>query len=237
MLLFLPSHAVSRPAFLKRGPCATQTRLFTARIPACKSDVENGAQVDALSRRDVLSSAMACNTFFLGIQLCTQPASAAAPAASGDWSSPGLNVPEDKDTPKFYKTSSGVKVQELSSGSSAGAGAKEGDLVLLDYVLRRSNGYFIYGTIEGVSFQPKDVPVGPVALRLGDPKVVLGLQEVLLGMRQGQKRRALVPPEVGYVDCTQQEPQPPTFATRRQLQNHCKEPLLFEVQVLRITPA
>lgn len=27
-------------------------------------------------------------------------------------------------------------------------------------------GYFIYGTVDGVSFQPKDVPVGPVALKL-----------------------------------------------------------------------
>ena len=38
--------------------------------------------------------------------------------------------------------------------------AKPGDTVLIDYVLRRSNGYFIYATQEGVSFQPKvgDVP-------------------------------------------------------------------------------
>lgn len=31
---------------------------------------------------------------------------------------------------------------------------------------RRANGYFIYGTVDGVSFQPKDVPVGPVRLQL-----------------------------------------------------------------------
>lgn len=30
----------------------------------------------------------------------------------------------------------------------------------------RSNGYFIYGTVDGVSFQPKDVPVGPMRLQL-----------------------------------------------------------------------
>ena len=28
-------------------------------------------------------------------------------------------------------------------------------------VLRRSNGYFIYSTVEGVSYQPRSVPTGP----------------------------------------------------------------------------
>lgn len=32
--------------------------------------------------------------------------------------------------------------------------------------------YFIYGTIEGVSFQPKDVPVGPVSATLGKHQVI-----------------------------------------------------------------
>lgn len=34
-----------------------------------------------------------------------------------------------------------------------------------------------------------------------------------------------------------QEPQPPTFGTKRQLQSHCTEPLLFELEMLRVTPA
>lgn len=46
----------------------------------------------------------------------------------------------------------------------------------------------------------------------------------------------LIPPELGYVDGSgQQQPQPPTFATKRQLANHSKEPLLFEVQLLKVT--
>lgn len=56
--------------------------------------------------------------------------------------------------------------------------AKLGDVVLFDYVLRRANGYFIYGTIEGVSFQPKDTPVGPVAFKLGNGTLIPGLEEV-----------------------------------------------------------
>jgi hypothetical protein len=71
---------------------------------------------------------------------------AAAKVASGDWSSPGLATPEDEHAPKFFKTASGVKVQELAPGS--GPTAQTGDFVLFDYVLRRANGYFIYGALQ-----------------------------------------------------------------------------------------
>jgi hypothetical protein len=101
-------------------------------------------------------------------QLATSPSLAASRPRSksptGDWSSPGLATPEDDAAPKFFKTPSGVKVQVLAEGS--GAVAKSGDRILLDYVLRRSNGYFIYSNVEGVSFQPKDLPTGAVVLTL-----------------------------------------------------------------------
>jgi hypothetical protein len=43
------------------------------------------------------------------------------------------------------KLGNGVKMQLLASGS--GREAQVGDRVLFDYVLRRSNGYFIYGFV------------------------------------------------------------------------------------------
>lgn len=46
--------------------------------------------------------------------------------------------------------------------------------------------------------------------------------------------RALIPPEQGYSNCNLNEPQPPTFATKRQLINYCKGPLLFEIALLRV---
>lgn len=72
----------------------------------------------------------------------TVPAHAKSSANPGQWSSPGLDAPEDPAIPKFFKTESGVKVQELAVGSGDVAAAP-GDTVLFDYVLRRSNGYFI----------------------------------------------------------------------------------------------
>ena len=84
-----------------------------------------------------------------------------------------------------------------------------------------------------MSFQPRDVPVGPVSFQLGSGTLIPGLEEVFTGMQPGGKRRVLVPPELGYADASLQ-PQPPTFATKRQLENHKGEPLLFELQLLKV---
>ena len=89
------------------------------------------------TRREVLGAV----PLAVGI-LASSSAPALAKTAAGDWSSPGLATPEDEGEPKFFKTASGVKVQQLTAGS--GPEAKPGDAVLLDYVLRRANGYFIY---------------------------------------------------------------------------------------------
>ena len=88
-------------------------------------------------------------------------------------------------------------------------------------------------TVEGVSFQPRDVPVGPGSYRWGDGTLIPGLEEVLLGMAPGARVRALVPPELGYTSPSLAPPMP-TFATRRQLENHRTEPLLFELALLRV---
>jgi hypothetical protein len=89
----------------------------------------------------------------LASSLAVQQQPAAAKVATGDWSSPGLATPEDEYAPKFFKTASGVKVQELAPGS--GPTAQTGDFVLFDYVLRRANGYFIYGALQRL--QPRQL--------------------------------------------------------------------------------
>lgn len=57
-----------------------------------------------------------------------------------------------------------------------------------------------------------------------------------MGLKAGGKRRILVPPELGYATdaLLEADPRMPTFATRRQLTNHRAEPLLFEVQLVRV---
>ena len=69
----------------------------------------------------------------------------------------------------------------------------------------------------------------------GDGSTIPGLSEALAGMREGGKRRCLIPPSVGYAGGRSElAPQMPTFATKRQLLNHSNEPLLFEIQLLKV---
>lgn len=84
--------------------------------------------------------------------------------------------------------------------------------------------------MEGVSFQPSDVPIGPILLDLKSGNVILGLKEAIVGMKKNGKRRVLVPPELGYLNDGKMQPQMPTFATKRQVENHKSEALLFEVE-------
>jgi hypothetical protein len=227
-----PAGAAVAPAARAR---AGALRRRAARPAAARASADDGAGPScALIRRDAIAYGLAL--------LASGPAGPAAAAAasikrllggSGDWSSPGLSAPVDDAAPKFFKTPGGVPVQELAAGE--GPTARPGQRVLVDYVLRRANGYFIYATVEGVSFQPRDVPTGPVLLTLGDGSVVPGLEEVLLTMRRGGKRRVLLPPAQGYPGrAAAIQPKMPTFATQRQLDTHSAEPLMFEVQVLRV---
>lgn len=89
-------------------------------------------------------------------------------------------------------------------------------------------------TVEGVSFQPKDIPTGPVAFQVGSGDLIPGLDAALVGTRAGEKLRVLVKPENGYLS-PQSEPRPPTWSVKRQLQQHAQEPLLFEILVRRIS--
>jgi hypothetical protein len=78
----------------------------------------------------------------------------------------------------------------------SGEPAKAGDSVQYDYTLRRANGYFIFATVAcGIGCGDGT----PEVAALGSGKLIAGLDELLTGMRPGEKRRALIPPALGYV--------------------------------------
>jgi len=77
---------------------------------------------------------------------------------------------------------------------------------------------------------------------VGDPyRFVLGESDsvpkavapALVGMREGGRRRVLVPPQLGWTGDTVL-PKPGTFGAGRRLENHRSEPLLFEADLIRI---
>lgn len=73
----------------------------------------------------------------------------------------------------------------------------------------------------------------PVTLPLDEKQIIKGLKDVLVGMKVGGKRRALIPPSTGYLN-ENLKPIPEEFGPRRSLLSHAKEPLIFEVQLLKI---
>lgn len=122
--------------------CTTNSSISTSRVSPKSAQTSQATAKDigtVIDRRQLALGLTA--TTAVASLISSQPAAAAQSA--GDWSSPGLAAPEDDALPKFFKTNSGVKVQMLVPGSGPKAG--KGDAVLIDYVLRRANGYFIYG--------------------------------------------------------------------------------------------
>ncbi|KAK7289612.1 hypothetical protein RIF29_03383 [Crotalaria pallida] len=147
------------------------------------------------------------------------------------YASPALAAPimPDMKEPEVIRTMklpSGVRIQDIVQGE--GPEAVSGDLVEFNYVCRRANGYFVYSTVDQFSGESK-----PVVLPLDENQMIVGLKEVLTGMRVGGKRRALIPPSAGYVN-DNLKPIPEEFGPRRSLFSHAQEPLVFEVQLLKI---
>ncbi|XP_078438031.1 peptidyl-prolyl cis-trans isomerase FKBP16-1, chloroplastic-like [Wolffia australiana] len=127
---------------------------------------------------------------------------------------------------QVQKLNSGVKFQEIVEGK--GVEAHEGDVVEFNYVCRRSTGYFIHSTVDQLSGKSQ-----PVILHLDDGKIIQGLKEVMVGMKAGGKRRALIPPSAGYISESLQ-PMPEEFGHRRRILSHANEPLVFEIQLLKL---
>ncbi|KAA3467335.1 peptidyl-prolyl cis-trans isomerase FKBP16-1, chloroplastic isoform X1 [Gossypium australe] len=157
---------------------------------------------------------------FSPISLCIYPLFA---APMQDMNEPEIVTLElNFEVLRTLKLSSGVRIQ------GEGPEARDGDYVQVNYVCRRSNGYFVQSTVDQFSGESS-----PVTLPLDENQIIKGLKDVLTGMKVGGKRRALIPPSVGYIN-ENLKPIPDEFGPRRSLLSHAKEPLIFEVQLLKI---
>nr|CAB3449239.1 unnamed protein product [Digitaria exilis] len=188
-------------------PCTSQSRLSCRRKKAFSLKATCG-----LYRRSAVSGMVV-----LGAAASIDPLSLSMPVKAA--------MP-DADVIRYRKLDSGVKLEDVVEGE--GPEAQEGDLVQFNYVCRRANGYFVHSTVDQFSGESK-----PVTLPLGGEEMIRGLKDVLIGMKVGGKRRALIPPEVGYISETL-KPIPEEFGPRRSLLSHAKEPLVFEVQLLKV---
>ena len=157
---------------------------------------------------------------------------AMAASDAGDWSSPGLA--SSGPAAKYVKTPSGLVYEDVNEG--IGEPARAGDVAVFEYVMRRANGYFIYGTVDcGIGCGNGD----PFEAKLGpDGNLIAGLDELLTGMKPGAKRKALIKADLGYKDdpkLSRFAPRPPEFGQQRQIirLSANDEPMVFEVKLVK----
>jgi FKBP-type peptidyl-prolyl cis-trans isomerase len=135
----------------------------------------------------------------------------------------------------YKKLKSGVVYADLRNGSGNDE-VKEGSKVNLQWVLRKSNGYFVDSSERNGSV--------PFIFSVGDGKAIAGVDEGIKGMKQGGVRRLLIPPSLAYVeglDDGKPGPLPYGFGPRQQMrrvQNIRKdvpgEYVYLEVQLTRL---
>ena len=90
----------------------------------------------------------------------------------------------------YVKLPSGVVYADLKPGT--GEQIQGGSRVNMQWVLRKSNGYFV---------DSSDVSGGvPFIFNVGDGNAIAGVDEGVRGMREGGIRRLLIPPRLAYVD-------------------------------------
>lgn len=194
----------------------------SARCATSSSSTELAA---TSSRRDILSSASSAG-LLLGVALATaSPAQAkvegyAPPSktkALGEEYRQGTAALADMDdmapVPReaYKKLPSGVTIADLRVGN--GETAEVGKKCNIQWVLRKSNGYFV---------DSSDVSGGvPFIFTIGaNGGAIEGVDEGIRGMKVGGTRRLLIPVEKGYVEGLEDGkpgPLPAGFGPRQQM--------------------
>ena len=143
-------------------------------------------------------------------------------------------APSIAKTSKTVKLPSGVEYYDATIGQ--GSTVEEGKTVQFQWVLRRSNGYFVdssanYGTDEaGEAF----------IYRVGNlKKVIPGVDEAIRGMKPGGLRRINIPANKGFlvsgVGDDKPGPMPSGFGPRRQILTRIgSETWYFEIKVTKV---
>lgn len=155
----------------------------------------------------------------------------AAPASLDDPALQGLDQTDAMVPARFRDVGDGLLVQEITSGRPDAAPVEPNSRVSVKYVMRRSNGYYIDASYGFDRFEN-------YTCQLGSRAVIPGFERAIIGMRPGARRRFVVPPSLGYSQSGTNKgspgPIPPDWGARRSLASHANEPIIFEVQLVKI---
>lgn len=112
---------------------------------------------------------------------------AVAPQAEAKPKTKKVKKPKaSKENPKMTTTKSGLQIEELKIGE--GAEAKAGQTVTVNYK----------GTLADGTMFDQSYGRGPFSFALGAGQVIPGWDEGVAGMREGGKRKLVIPPALAY---------------------------------------
>jgi FKBP-type peptidyl-prolyl cis-trans isomerase len=134
----------------------------------------------------------------------------------------------------YKKLPSNLIYADLRPGN--GEEVKEGRRVNMQWVLRKSNGYFVDSSEVSGNI--------PFIFQVGDGNAIQGVDEGVRGMKAGGVRRLLIPPSLAYVQGLEDGrpgPLPLGFGPRQQMRRVMNvrkdvpgEYVYLEVQVTRV---
>ena len=125
---------------------------------------------------------------------------------------------------------SGLKYYDEVIGD--GAEAIEGKSVQFQWVLRRSNGYFVDSSTNYGNNEPFIYKIGNLK------KAIKGIDEGIRGMKVGGIRRLAIPPNLAYIEGLEDDkpgPIPSDFGPKRQILTRIdKEVWYFEIKLVKV---
>eukprot|EP00542_Grammatophora_oceanica_P019198 CAMPEP_0194028676 /NCGR_PEP_ID=MMETSP0009_2-20130614/2589_1 /TAXON_ID=210454 /ORGANISM="Grammatophora oceanica, Strain CCMP 410" /LENGTH=232 /DNA_ID=CAMNT_0038668133 /DNA_START=58 /DNA_END=756 /DNA_ORIENTATION=+ len=204
-----------------------------------RGSISSSSKPSALSRREFLLAGATAPTAMLALLPFMAQAKDTPTALSEEYrqgTAALADMEEAAPVPKeaYKKLPSGVIYADLRQGKDVVA--TEGSKVNLQWVLRKSNGYFVDSSERNA-----DVPF---IFTIGDGTAIAGVDEAVRGIKAGGVRRILIPPSLAYVQGLEDGkpgPLPYGFGPRQQMRRVQNvradvpgEYIFLEVQATRI---
>lgn len=158
----------------------------------------------------------------------------------------------DLENNPIRRLSNGVEYKVLDNGSpSSSQTVTPNSSVDIAFSVSQANGRYMYSKglgLEKIEFMGKmarDRDIDSLRVDLGKKDVPVGIEQVLVGMKKGEKRRVVLPPEVGF-DTSDWQPGPVKRDAQRQMEVYRQllrgngaqppfsAPTIWDVEVLRI---
>jgi len=218
-------------------------RPTSSQLHSAKNEVKDHERRKSLKNLTILSNAFIMNcllstTTSKPVQAAKElPKSIPEEYRQGTYALGGTdeNAPIPKEA--YKKLPSGVIYADIRPGNKNGDAVTSGSRVNMQWVLRKSNGYFV---------DSSEVQDGvPFIFTVGDKNgAIAGVDEGVRGMKVGGARRILIPPSLAYVDGLDDGkpgPMPAGYGPRQQMRRVQSvrkdvpgEYIYLEVQVTRV---